>query len=118
MNVVEKVNLILKKANISKVNLSKYLGVSRQMVYNYFDSTDLSRLPNEKCQLLFDLLGVSSEKEILDINIDNEYLQSVGGKIFSSKKDNSVKKEDYIDFSGLKKDEIVVYATREASHLP
>ena len=78
MNVVEKVNLILKKANISKVNLSKYLGVSRQMVYNYFDSTDLSRLPNEKCQLLFDLLGVSSEKEILDINIDNEYLQSVG----------------------------------------
>ena len=108
MNVVEKVNLILKKANISKVNLSKYLGVSRQMVYNYFDSTDLSRLPNEKCQLLFDLLGVSSEKEILDINIDNEYLQSVGGKIFSSKKDNSVKKEDYIDFSGLKKDEIVL----------
>ena len=108
MNVVEKVNLILKKANISKVNLSKYLGVSRQMVYNYFDSTDLSRLPNEKCQLLFDLLVVSSEKEILDINIDNEYLQSVGGKIFSSKKDNSVKKEDYIDFSGLKKDEIVL----------
>ena len=45
---------------------------------------------------------------ILDINIDNEYLQSVGGKIFSSKKDNSVKKEDYIDFSGLKKDEIVL----------
>lgn len=46
MNVVEKVNLILKKANISKVNLSKYLGVSRQMVYNYFDGDDLSKLPN------------------------------------------------------------------------
>ena len=45
MNVVEKVNLILKKANISKVNLSKYLGVSRQMVYNYFDGDDLSKLP-------------------------------------------------------------------------
>ena len=52
MNVVEKINLILKKANISKVNLAKYLGVSRQMVYNYLDSTDLSKLPNEKCQLL------------------------------------------------------------------
>ena len=28
---------ILKKANISKVNLAGYLGVSRQMVYNYLD---------------------------------------------------------------------------------
>ena len=32
MNVVEKVNQILKQANISKVNLAKYLGVSRQMI--------------------------------------------------------------------------------------
>ena len=80
MNVVEKVNLILKKANISKVNLSKYLGVSRQMVYNYFDGDDLSKLPNEKCQLLFNLLDVTSEKEILDINITNDYLQRVGSK--------------------------------------
>ena len=80
MNVVEKVNLILKKANISKVNLSKYLGVSRQMVYNYFDGDDLSKLPNEKCQLLFNLLDVTSEKEILDINITNDYLQRVHQK--------------------------------------
>ena len=82
MNVVEKVNLILKKANISKVNLSKYLGVSRQMVYNYFDGDDLSKLPNEKCQLLFNLLDGTSEKEILDISITNDYLQRVGSKLF------------------------------------
>lgn len=48
MNVVEKVNQILKQANISKVNLAKYLGVSRQMIYNYFDGEDLSKLPNDK----------------------------------------------------------------------
>lgn len=30
MNTVDKINLILKEANISKVNLAKYLGVSRQ----------------------------------------------------------------------------------------
>ena len=42
MNVVEKINLILKKANISKVNLAKYLGVSRQMVYNYLELEDIS----------------------------------------------------------------------------
>ena len=29
MNTVEKINLILKRTNISKVNLAKYLGVSR-----------------------------------------------------------------------------------------
>mgnify|MGYP004565175603 CR=1 FL=1 len=105
MNVIEKINLILKKANISKVNLSKYLGVSRQMVYNYFDSKDLSKLPNEKCQLLFDLLDVSSEKEILDIEITNDYLQKIGSKIFDNNKSTS-KKEELIDFGGLRKNEI------------
>lgn len=105
MNVVEKINLILKKANISKVNLSKYLGVSRQMVYNYFDGKDLSKLPNEKCQLLFDLLDVSSEKEILEREITSEYLQKIGGKIFENKK-STTKKEELIDFGGLRKDEI------------
>ena len=82
MNVVEKINLILKKANISKVNLAKYLGVSRQMVYNYLDSTDLSKLPNEKCQLLFELLNVKSADEILALEINKEYLQTVGSRIF------------------------------------
>ena len=84
MNVVEKINLILKKANISKVNLAKYLGVSRQMVYNYLDSTDLSKLPNEKCQLLFELLNVKSADEILALEINKEYLQTVGSRIFDS----------------------------------
>lgn len=75
------------------------------MVYNYFDSKDLSKLPNEKCQLLFDLLNVSSEKEILDIEITNDYLQKIGSKIFDNKKSTS-KKEELIDFGGLRKNEI------------
>ena len=106
MNIVEKINLILKKANISKVNLAKYLGVSRQMVYNYLDGNDLSKLPNEKCQLLFELLNVSSANEILNININNYYLQKVGSKIFDSRKTSSSKKEEIIELNGLKKEEI------------
>ena len=98
MNVVEKINLILKKANISKVNLAKYLGVSRQMVYNYLDSTDLSKLPNEKCQLLFELLNVKSADEILALEINKEYLQTVGSRIFDSAKEEE-KKEKYYDCS-------------------
>ena len=104
MNVVEKINLILKKANISKVNLAGYLGVSRQMVYNYLDGSDLSKLPNEKCQLLLELLDVNSANEILNIEIDNDYLQSVGSKIFDVKK-KIPKKEQTIELGGLKKEE-------------
>ena len=105
MNVVEKINLILKKANISKVNLAKYLGVSRQMVYNYLDGDDLSKLPNDKCQLLFELLDVESISEILDIDVNSDYLQKVGSKIFDLKK-TTTKKEEIIELSGLKKEEI------------
>lgn len=104
MNTIEKINLILKQANISKVNLAKYLGVSRQMVYNYLDGDDLSKLPNEKCQLLLKLLDVKSEKEIDEIEVDNEYIQSVGNKIYNSKK-STPKKNEIIELSGLRKDE-------------
>ena len=106
MNVVEKINLILKKANISKVNLAKYLGVSRQMVYNYLDSTDLSKLPNEKCQLLFELLNVKSADEILALEINKEYLQTVGSRIFDSAKEEEKKEKTCVDLTGLNKEEI------------
>ena len=104
MSTVEKINIILKKTNISKVNLAKYLGVSRQMVYNYLDSEDLSKMPAEKCQLLFRLLEVNNCDEILKKELTDEYLQRVSSKIFNYKR-LSNKKEEYIELSGLKKEE-------------
>ena len=104
MNTIEKINLILKKTNISKVNLAKYLGVSRQMVYNYLDSEDLNKMPAEKSQLLFNLLEVNSCEEIIDKELTNEYLQSVSSKVFSYKKSN-VKRDEVVELSGLKKEE-------------
>ena len=104
MNVVEKINAILKKANISKVNLAKYLGVSRQMVYNYLDGEDLSNVPNEKCQLLYKLLNVKSEQEIIDIELTTEYIEEVGNKIFTTKK-VTTQKDEIIELNGLKKEE-------------
>ena len=106
MNVVEKVNQILKQANISKVNLAKYLGVSRQMIYNYFDGDDLSKLPNDKCQLLYDLLDVKSSEEILNIKLDNEYLQKVSNKMFSTKKIH-LKKKKLLNFLVLIKKRLI-----------
>ena len=107
MSTVEKINLILKKTNISKVNLAKYLGVSRQMVYNYLDSDDLNKMPAEKSQMLFKLLEVKSCEEIVQKELTDEYLQSVSNKIFSYKK-ATVKKDELIELSGLKKEEQVV----------
>lgn len=104
MNTVEKINLILKKTNISKVNLAKYLGVSRQMVYNYLDSDDLNKMPAEKCQLLFRLLEVRSCEEIQEKELTDSYLQSVANKIFTYKKSSS-KKDEIIELAGLKKEE-------------
>lgn len=104
MNSVEKINLILKKANISKVNLARYLGVSRQMIYNYFDSDDLSKMSNDKCQLLYALLGVSSEGELKNLELTKEYIESVGSKIFNARK-SAPKKSDLIDLSGLRSEE-------------
>lgn len=98
MNVVEKVNQILKQANISKVNLAKYLGVSRQMIYNYFDGEDLSKLPNDKCQLLYELLDVKSSEEILDLKVDSDYLQKVSNKMFSILRRIHLKKKKLLSF--------------------
>ena len=104
MNTVEKINRILKEANISKVNLAKYLGVSRQMVYNYLDSDDLNKMPAEKSNLLFNLLEVNSCNEILEKELTDEYLQSVSNKIFNYKRIPN-KKDEIIELTGLKKEE-------------
>ena len=104
MNTIKKINLILKKTNISKVNLAKYLGVSRQMVYIYLDRDDLNKMPADKCQMLFNLLEVKSCEEILEKELTDAYLQSVSNKIFSYKK-VPFKKDEVIELAGLKKEE-------------
>lgn len=107
MNTVQKINKILKEANISKVNLAKYLGVSRQMVYNYLDGENLKKLSNDKAQALFALLNVKNEDEINNIELTKEYIHDVGSKLFNSRK-APVKKNEVIDLAGLKEDEVEV----------
>lgn len=104
MNTVEKINVILKEANISKVNLAKYLGVSRQMVYNYLDSEDLSKLSGDKQYALFALLNVKNEEELKKVELTKEYIQEVGNKLFNVKK-TPVKKNEIIELSGLRSEE-------------
>ena len=52
---MNKLNEILQELGISKVKLAKYLGVSRQMIYNYLELENLNKWPKEKKMLLFKL---------------------------------------------------------------
>ena len=47
-NTMDKLNELLKELGISKVNLAKFLGVSRQMIYNYLELDDINKWPKDK----------------------------------------------------------------------
>ena len=40
--MMEKLDNILRELGISKVKLAKFLGVSRQMIYNYLELDDIN----------------------------------------------------------------------------
>ena len=49
---MDRLNEILHELGISKVKLAKYLGVSRQMIYNYLELDDINKWPKDKKVLL------------------------------------------------------------------
>ena len=59
---MRKLSDLLQEAGVSKVKLAKYLGVSRQMVYNYLELNSIENWPSEKRILICKLLGISEEK--------------------------------------------------------
>ena len=63
---MDALNKLLQDLGVSKVKLAKYLGVSRQMVYNYLELDDLSKWPKEKKIMLYRLLDINDESEIKD----------------------------------------------------
>ena len=67
--MMKRLNEILSEIGISKVKLAKYLNVSRQMVYNYFEMEDVNLWPLEKKMKLFNLLQIKSADEIENIKI-------------------------------------------------
>lgn len=101
---MDKLNNILTELGISKVKLSKYLGVSRQMVYNYLELDSISKWPKEKKLLLFKLLDIEDgEEETLDkIKINTEYLEAVEARLNNTNKSAI---PDLLDIKGLSKDE-------------
>lgn len=80
---MKKLNKLLSELGISKVNLAKILGVSRQMVYNYLKLESLNKWPIEKRIILFDLLDVENIEAIKNLKISTSYAEEVEIRLMS-----------------------------------
>jgi len=102
---MDKLNDLLQELGVSKVRLSKYLGVSRQMVYNYLVLDSLDKWPKEKKILLLQLLDLKdgSNEELSKIKVDTEYLMNVEKRLNIGVK-NTSDLENFLDLKGLDKE--------------
>ncbi len=101
---MENLNNVLNELGISKVRLAKYLGVSRQMLYNYLAMNGLNEWPKEKSTRLMGLLNIQEEKGLNSLKIDNTYIIEVEGRLNDGVKDSS-DKEILADLKGFNKKE-------------
>ncbi len=102
---MDKLNDLLQELGVSKVKLSKYLGVSRQMVYNYLVLDSLDKWPKEKKILLLQLLDLKdgSKEELESIKVDTEYLMNVEKRLnIGVKSGNDI--DNFLDLKGLDKE--------------
>ena len=86
---MKSINDVLVELGISKVRLAKYLGVSRQMLYNYLALDSLDMWPKEKVVKLLALLNIDSEDSIKDIIVTNDYIIEVESRLNEGVKDSS-----------------------------
>ena len=68
---------LLHELGISKVKLSKFLGVSRQMIYNYLELDDINKWPKDKKVLMLNLLGIKNAEDVGTIKVDTDYITGV-----------------------------------------
>lgn len=78
---MDELNNLLHELGISKVKLAKFLGVSRQMIYNYLELDSVNKWPKDKKVLLLNLLGIKSPEEIDNIKVDTDYIMNVENRI-------------------------------------
>ncbi len=101
---MKEVARIINEANISKVSVAKYLGVSRQMLYNYLAFDSISELPKEKQTKILDLFGVSNENDLKKIKVNDDFITLIETRINEGIID-SFNKESIADLKGLNKKE-------------
>lgn len=100
-----KLNDVLHELGISKVKLAKFLGVSRQMIYNYLELDDLNKWPKDKKVLLFNLLGIKASEELDTIKVDTDYIMDVEMRMDSLFDSNGSKNDATSICNGLEEKE-------------
>ena len=103
---MKRLDEILQELGISKVKLAKYLGVSRQMIYNYLELESINKWPKEKKILLFKLLDIEdgSDETLKSLKINSDYIMQVENRLNQGLND-SVELDNMYDIKKLKKDE-------------
>lgn len=101
---MEELNKVLSELGISKVRLAKYLGVSRQMLYNYLAFEDISKWPKEKSTKLLNLLEIDNIDNIKDVKIDADYIMSVENRLNEGVKNTNMR-ENIDGIKGFNKKE-------------
>ena len=99
---MKKLDELLLELGISKVRLAKYLGVSRQMLYNYLALSSLDAWPKEKALKLLSLLDIDNEEKINSLVITGDYIMKVETRLNEGVRDSS-NKEILTDLKGLNK---------------
>lgn len=104
---MDRLNEILHELGISKVKLAKFLGVSRQMIYNYLELDDINKWPKDKKVMLLNLLGIKAAEELDSIKVDTDYIIGVEARINSlfDNNNNDDSQETNAVFVGLGKKE-------------
>ena len=101
---MEIINKIINESGISKVSIARYLGVSRQMLYNYLSFKNISDLPKDKFNKLLILFGVDKEEELKKIKIDEAYIANLEKRINEGISEAN-NRDIFNDLKGLNKKE-------------
>ena len=98
--MMEKLNDILSEAGVSKVKLAKYLGVSRQMVYNYLEMESVNDWPLEKRMKLLNLLDIKAIEDIDNLSVDNDFIKHINNLI--NEESSTLVEKGALYFDGIK----------------
>ncbi len=104
---MSKISNILSEIGVSKVRLAKYLGVSRQMLYNYLALANLEDWPSEKATRLMQLLEIKDECDLDKIDVNGEYIIKIDTKLNEGVK-VALSDSSLIDLKGFNRKEIEV----------
>lgn len=95
---------IINESGLSKVKIAKYLGVSRQMLYNYLSLESFDELAKDKQKKFLNLFGVEKIEDLKDVKVNEKFITEIENKINTEMLD-SIGKDSIADLKGLNKKE-------------